>query len=185
MRERPVFDSSRRETTSAADAMVRKIQLILFKKSSTFHQKSIFHRGFTVTPCRLKAARHTPNNPRYSRDEPGTDCGHLGARFAPLRFPRPPPTTTAHPHLPCLTWCMWQVVIPPGPSQVKGNMGSQLVDAYITENIPKVQAAQLQSHLASYCIATNIDTPQMPCHLRWWCLAFCDWGRCRLGCIAP
>ena len=66
------------------------------KKSSTSHQKPIIHRGFTVTPCRLKAARHTPNNPRYSRDEPGTDCGHLGARFAPLRFPRLPPTTTAH-----------------------------------------------------------------------------------------
>ena len=36
------------------------------KKSSTSHQKPIIHRGFTVTPCRLKAARHTPNNPRYN-----------------------------------------------------------------------------------------------------------------------
>jgi hypothetical protein len=84
---------------------------VLFKKSSTPRQKSIFHRGFTVTPCRLKAARHTPNNPRYTRDEPGTDCCHLGARFTSLRFPRPPPTTTAHPHLPCLTWCMWKAVL--------------------------------------------------------------------------
>ena len=80
--------------------------LFYFQKSPTSRQKSIFHRGFTVTPCRLKAARHTPNNPRYTRDEPGTDCCHLGARFTSLRLPRPPPTTTAHPHLPCLTWCM-------------------------------------------------------------------------------
>ena len=33
----------------------------LFQKSSIPRQKPIFHRGFTVTPCRLKAARHTPN----------------------------------------------------------------------------------------------------------------------------
>ena len=36
------------------------------KKSSTFHQKSIFHRDFTVTPCRPTAALYTPNNPPYT-----------------------------------------------------------------------------------------------------------------------
>ena len=56
--------------------------LIFWKKSSTFHQKSIFHRDFTATPCRLTAAFYTPNNPPYTRDEPGTDCGRWGARFA-------------------------------------------------------------------------------------------------------
>ena len=70
------------------------------KKSSLFHQKSIFQRGFTVTPYRPTAALRTPNNPPYTRDEPGTNCGRWGWRFASLRFPRPPPTTTAHLHLP-------------------------------------------------------------------------------------
>ena len=84
--------------------------LIFWKKSSTFHQKSIFHRDFTATPCRLTAAFYTPNNPPYTRDEPGTDCGSWGARFASLRFPRLPPTTTAHPHLPYI--CTYT---PPGP----------------------------------------------------------------------
>ena len=70
------------------------------KKSSLFHQKSIFQRDFTVTPYRPTATLCTPNNPPYTRDEPGTDCGRWGARFASLRFPRPPPTTTAHLHLP-------------------------------------------------------------------------------------
>ena len=66
------------------------------KKSSTFHQKSIFHRDFTVTPYRPTAALYTPNNPPYTRDELETDCGRWGARFASLRFARLPPTTTAH-----------------------------------------------------------------------------------------
>ena len=70
------------------------------KKSSLFHQKSIFQRDFTVTPYRPTAALRTPNNPPYTRDEPGTNCGRWGWRFASLRFPRPPPTTTAHLHLP-------------------------------------------------------------------------------------
>ena len=80
------------------------------KKSSLFHQKSIFHRVFTVTPYRPTAALYTPNNPPYTRDELGTDCGRWGARFASLRFPRLPPTTTAHPHPPCT--CTYT---PPGP----------------------------------------------------------------------
>ena len=69
------------------------------KKSSLFHQKSIFQRDFTVTPYRPTAALRTPNNPPYTRDEPGTNCGRWGWRFASLRFPRLPPTT-AHVHLP-------------------------------------------------------------------------------------
>ena len=39
---------------------------IFWKKSSTFHQKSIFHRDFTVTPYRPTAALYTPNNPPYT-----------------------------------------------------------------------------------------------------------------------
>ena len=68
------------------------------KKSSTSHQNLIFHRGFTVTPCRLKAARHTPNNPRYSRDEPGTDCGHLGGEICPTSISAPPADHHRTPH---------------------------------------------------------------------------------------
>ena len=104
--ERPVFDSSRRETASAVDAMVRKIQFHFLEKNLHFFTKSqslvvsIFQRDFTVTPYRPTAALRTPNNPPYTRDELETDCGRWGARFASLRFARLPPTTTAHPHPP-------------------------------------------------------------------------------------
>ena len=80
------------------------------KKSSLFHQKSIFQRDFTVTPYRPTAALFTPKNPPYTRDEPGTDCGRWGARFASLRFSRFPPTATAHLHL--LYICTYTL---PGP----------------------------------------------------------------------
>ena len=35
-------------------------------------------------------------------------------------------------------------------------MGSQLVEAYITDNTPKAQAAQLNGLLTSYCLATKV-----------------------------
>ena len=70
----------------------------------------IFHRDFTVTPYRPTATLCTPNKPPYTRDEPGTDCGRWGARFASLRFSRFPPTATAHLHLPYI--CTYTL---PGP----------------------------------------------------------------------
>ena len=44
--ERPVFDSSRRETASAVDAMVRKIQFHFFRKNLQLFIKS---QSFTAT----------------------------------------------------------------------------------------------------------------------------------------
>ena len=42
-----------------------------------------------------------------------------------------------------------------GPGSVD-IMGSQLLEAYITVNITKVQAAQLQGLLISYCLAAKL-----------------------------
>lgn len=51
-------------------------------------------------------------------------------------------------------------------------MGSHLMGDYVTVGIPKIQAPQLQSLMASYCCAIKLGHP-MHCHHPWWCLAFC------------
>ena len=95
--ERPVFDSSRRETTSAVDAMVRKIQFDFFRKNLQLYIKS---QSFTATLQSLPTAQQlhfllqtTPLTPEMSQ-EPTAVAGGGDLLHFDFRDPRRPPPRT-------------------------------------------------------------------------------------------
>ena len=95
--ERPVLGSSQRDGTSAADAMVEKIQ---FQKSSTFCEKSFMHRHFPATSWLPTAPSCTPNNPPCTPGAPWVDSDRRRWDSAFFGFPPFPPTRTPHPTTP-------------------------------------------------------------------------------------
>ena len=95
--ERPVFDSSRRETASAVDAMVRKIQFHFFRKNLQLFIKS---QSFTATLQSLPTAQQlhfalqtTPLTPEMSQ-EPTAVAGGGDLLHFDFRGPRRPPPRT-------------------------------------------------------------------------------------------
>ena len=95
--ERPVFDSSRRETTSAVDAMVRKIQFHFLEKNLHFFTKS---QSFNATLQSLPTAQQlhfalqtTPLTPEMSQ-EPTAVAGGGDLLHFDFRDPRRPPPRT-------------------------------------------------------------------------------------------
>ena len=101
--ERPVLGSSQRDGTSAADAMVEKIQfqkilknLRLFVKS----EKSFMHRHFPATSWLPTAPSCTQNNPPCTPGAPWVDSDRRRWDSAFFGFPPFPPTRTPHPTTP-------------------------------------------------------------------------------------
>ena len=95
--ERPDFGSSRRETTSAVDAMVRKIQFHFLEKNLHFFTKS---QSFNATLQSLPTAQQlhfalqtTPLTPEMSQ-EPTAVAGGGDLLHFDFRDPRRPPPRT-------------------------------------------------------------------------------------------
>ena len=98
--ERPVFDSSRRETASAVDAMVRKIQFHFLEKNLHFFTKS---QSFNATLQSLPTAQQlhfllqtTPLTPEMSQ-EPTAVAGGRDLLHFDFRGSRRPPLHTHTP----------------------------------------------------------------------------------------
>ena len=98
--ERPVLGSSQRDGTSAADAMVEKIQFQKILKNLRLFVKNDSCIATSRPLPSSQAPSCTPNNPPCTPGAPWVDSDRRRWDSAFFGFPSFPPTRTPHPTTP-------------------------------------------------------------------------------------